>query len=669
MDSSSLVASAKPAGELASNAAEIDPAEKLRAAALSTLKRRKPPSAAVVSLPTRPAALRGSASASLDYGAADSSSSSLQQEQQLQEPTPTPSTQGLVRTKSSEEHGPPSREEGEISDSEMAVDDVVPSKPRLAKKRFMAASSAADRKSAVTNAMAPAVAVVPPERQEQSLLDRIGDQVDTNMSSQAQTRSPSPPKEASPEETYVIDAEHVRPGLESELCSGVKPISMYSFPPLIVTQEQYNTVKEIILDILGWGVAPEYLIDCGISPITLFYAFHELNLRLPQNLDLSTIPIYDPKTRSYIPQRQRRSSIRQAASARAEISLASRISHPLPAKPGSTAVAPVPVSPVTTKTPDVDLHNLEQERRRLLLLRRKNTQESKNNTGANSPTGSSPEQPTENSPKDATNDKPADKDVEMAPAVPAEVDEFLNSIGSGVSLPPADPPRFPSTTSSMDIDMDSANESLPPPPSTGDSILSFATAPPLSAVSSISEATVDSRNSNYMRRSPSLEAGSIASGGESSGSTSLDNRRAPKRPVASDFADYEPASKPIGHHHGANGHHSNGSSQPMRRIGSFAGISTMRRCIIDLSDSEDEDDEGNPAASSSSTVIKPITRPPVLSRQAGTTTPTTATPTPTPSALVEKEREIIAMREMIARREAIRSRKMVNLFLLRYLCN
>lgn len=38
-------------------------------------------------------------------------------------------------------------------------------------------------------------------------------------------------------------------------------------------------------DILGYGVPPEYLIDCELSNAMIYYVFSELNLRLPSNLE------------------------------------------------------------------------------------------------------------------------------------------------------------------------------------------------------------------------------------------------------------------------------------------------------------------------------------------------------------------------------------------------
>lgn len=63
---------------------------------------------------------------------------------------------------------------------------------------------------------------------------------------------------------------------------------------LLVTIDQLNTAKEIVLDLLGWGVAPEVLVDCGVSREAVFYTFTELNLRLPANLNTSGLVPFPP---------------------------------------------------------------------------------------------------------------------------------------------------------------------------------------------------------------------------------------------------------------------------------------------------------------------------------------------------------------------------------------
>lgn len=60
-----------------------------------------------------------------------------------------------------------------------------------------------------------------------------------------------------------------------------------------MTPAQYDIAKGLMLDLLGWGVPPEYLVNCGVSREIVYYAFVELNLRLPANLDLTGLPQLD----------------------------------------------------------------------------------------------------------------------------------------------------------------------------------------------------------------------------------------------------------------------------------------------------------------------------------------------------------------------------------------
>ncbi|KIY72000.1 hypothetical protein CYLTODRAFT_80088 [Cylindrobasidium torrendii FP15055 ss-10] len=78
-----------------------------------------------------------------------------------------------------------------------------------------------------------------------------------------------------PGRTNTIDEFHVRPGLA-------------------LSQSQYDACKDIVLDLLGWGVTPEYLAQCGLSREIIFFTFTELNLRLPANLDTTGLSPFDP---------------------------------------------------------------------------------------------------------------------------------------------------------------------------------------------------------------------------------------------------------------------------------------------------------------------------------------------------------------------------------------
>ena len=101
-----------------------------------------------------------------------------------------------------------------------------------------------------------------------------------------------------------------------------------------VTLEQYTTAKDIVLDLLGWGVAPEYLVDCGFSREIVYYVFSELNLRLPSNFDATGILPYPPTPEmvaswlgvSY-------DSSEQSSGKPASLRSRGSVSHPLPQKP------------------------------------------------------------------------------------------------------------------------------------------------------------------------------------------------------------------------------------------------------------------------------------------------------------------------------------------------
>jgi hypothetical protein len=61
-----------------------------------------------------------------------------------------------------------------------------------------------------------------------------------------------------------------------------------------VTLEELNQAKGLILDLLGWGLSPENLVEAGISKQCLVPCLRELKLRLPSNIDLSDVVFFDP---------------------------------------------------------------------------------------------------------------------------------------------------------------------------------------------------------------------------------------------------------------------------------------------------------------------------------------------------------------------------------------
>ncbi|TFK32259.1 hypothetical protein BDQ12DRAFT_728814 [Crucibulum laeve] len=53
----------------------------------------------------------------------------------------------------------------------------------------------------------------------------------------------------------------------------------------LLTPEELDRAKSLVLDLLGWGVEPEYLVYCGVSQPAIYKIFTDLRLRLPTNLD------------------------------------------------------------------------------------------------------------------------------------------------------------------------------------------------------------------------------------------------------------------------------------------------------------------------------------------------------------------------------------------------
>jgi hypothetical protein len=466
-----------------------------------------------------------------------------------------------------------------------------------------------------------------------------------------------------------------------------------------VTQDQYNTAKDIILDLLGWAVPPEYLLECNLSRQVIFYVFTELNLRLPSNLDITgLIPYPTPEMLALMPVPPSLSpqSLHSSSSAMpppsvipARASLAGRMSieridTDTPSPDRSPYIKAEPSSPSTTDLP-TSLHMIEQQRRQELLARKAVIASRKarqsDSAGLTAPS--------------------KDEDVDMA--APQSVDDFLKTIepvphpsagdnDDGNQASSAGTTRFLSPER-MDLDDTipglvgaSRNTfSFPTDPSSPQS-MSFpstvtATEPsPPTTLPSGSTTGADSLRNNSAQYDTTTSLDFTASYSSFDGDGAYLPRRATKRPVAADFVDFD--SGP-----GSSRGYSNGGSYPnplsRRKTGSFAGISGIRRCVIELSDSEDDGDgqvrgeyvgngdgrEYSPGLVPGSSARHPprLTATPAMSSSFGfvngntgqSTPPNTFTSTELGAAiLVEKEEEIKKMRQLIAQREELRLKKL-----------
>ncbi|KAJ4491496.1 hypothetical protein C8J55DRAFT_281873 [Lentinula edodes] len=585
-----------------------DAASSLRAAALLTLKsskRRKvnTDQAQSSTLPIRPAAFDNSVQ--LDYGQDDTetdiASSPPEKPSLNQQPPPS------IKIPEVDMEDGQVREEGEISDSE-ELPPVIAAASVQSKATTPSPTSnrPSPPKPSHNHHVPSSTFALKVETSSSSLLDRMS-AVPPGPSS----KSPQRVEVTNGEHTYFVDVDHVRPGLE-------------------MNQEQYDTAKDIVLDLLGWGVAPEYLVDCGLSREIVYYVFSELNLRLPQNLNTERIIPYTPSTLQGL----LRVPTRVSSPLGSDSDTPRPLGHPsLPPKPSfpgqdrSRDSMPKPAES-SVDTADVTvLLDMERQRRQELLAR-KAVQASRitRSMGSISPTSK---------PMDVD-----DKDVEMTgPSMtslaPSEsVDDFLRSIepvGAG-KMDVDEVPALASTSTPVLLEREK---------SIGHMVESPSSQTPLPTDEHLMSSVGASTSGEGSRRSSSSE--------DLSGTSNGLARRNGKRPVAADFVDFDAAPRD---RHG---------SGIKRSTGSFASISTMRRCVIDLSDSEGE-------ADGEDVQIKPATVPPGTTNSRYSTPPTSsaaaATPdfrTMSPAALAVKELEIQKMRQMIAEREQGRRMKLKKL--------
>ncbi|KAG2033786.1 hypothetical protein BDR03DRAFT_1014052 [Suillus americanus] len=666
----------------------VDPAQSLRAAALLSRKRRKVAVEQPPVLPQRPPVEQ---TLHLDYGQEDTATSSALFVNFPATETRAPSTSEEVPNPIPEIEDGQIREEGEISDTEEAAPPPRPTSPPPKFRRL-------ETSSKDTVASKP----VPTSPVESNIRHRPSPRLDSPFTSkpafESEIYQSPPPNFLHPfileTSTYRLDPGHVRPGLA-------------------MTEDQYNTAKDIILDLLGWGVPPEYLVDCGLSRHVVFYVFTEFNLRMPTNLDTSgLIPYPTPEMLSSIPASPSQ-SIRSSSSAmpppptipykeltspvavasdHSRGRLATRLGLHISSGGEPTDVKVEPTSPsAADSSSSHSLHMIEQQRRQELLAR-KAVFASRRAKQSDSPGGSSSR----------------DRDVEMSYVAPTEtVEDFLKSIPAvdsetaenGSNSPPLRPARY-SSPENMEVDQEFLGLVTPQSTSSAEPSAFYSADSDMSGVGGTISPVTDAPPLSGNSTAPSSDTYSGASSSTApadysnsttpilaSATTGYDinglQRRGTKRPVAADFVDFDhgPGTSRAS---SGNGYSSNGYTHPnllRRNTGSFAGVSGMRRCVIELSDSEDDGDgEGTgdtgPHDGPSSYSPMVFARPP---RFSGNGTPISSNSfangegrsTPlnlhlsnsnasgmSPAALVEKEEEIKRMRQMIAQREELRQKKL-----------
>ena len=380
--------------------------------------------------------------------------------------------------------------------------------------------------------------------------------------------------------------------------------------------------------------------------------------------DTAGIPQYSPEFLESLFESQRPTEQPDAASSmsRMEEQPVKRADKPADAPSGSTSVAstiPASGSP--------SLLDIEQQRRRELLAR-KAVIASRKGKQPQTLALRTPSPQSTNASSATTPFKDVDMtSVEIAPA--ATVDDFLNSIGPNqpttIHKPSESPPPRKAESDGMDIDeipglggiwpSEELTELVVEPPPTPVPASAPSTSPQLpNTPNSIGTPTGPLSSGES---TPLLPEPSIAS-----------QRRGAKRPVAADFVDAERSHTYSYYPSFSNGQSQTYPSHANRKIGGFAGITSTRRCVIDLSDSEDEDYSEDTDA--------PQLRSLLSSRHGSFNSyfavngqfSTTNTPPPpggnslSSATLLEKELEIKRMREMIAQKERVRLQKLVGVY-------
>ncbi|KAI0084814.1 hypothetical protein BDY19DRAFT_969328 [Irpex rosettiformis] len=631
---------------------DVDPAL-LRARALSTLK--KPKVTAPKGVDSAPKPLRRPAaydySIQLNYGTEEPSLGAFSVASSVAGPSSAARSSPPPSTSSMDVDDEQTREEGEISDSEAG-----PSIKR-----------ASTPPKAVPAKPQPTILNLPMKPTSSPL-------VASSSLPKAETKGHSTPEISSRDmNTSALPLRHFTPS-EHEVDI---PDDFQVRPGLRMTEDQYNTAKDLILDLLGWGVPPEYFVEYGLSREILYFVFLELNLRLPTNLDVSGLPPPpSPRTVRYsspepisppVPTFNRPRSLSAAVVRQAQ-------GHPsLPQKPrtsqgtpigegvlfSATAAPfiPVPGNSMTQETPNTI--DIELQRKQELLARKAVLASRKSKQTAVPTPGFSTHSTLEARLSDP-------KLSDAASTVPKQaVDDFLKSIGSIDSPAP--------TPLNQDNDMD-VDGPIPGLTSTLPTPAWLAPSPQLSEVRSLSASTSGIFPSgpevNMLSQRPSMDRDMLDRSQSRSDEKSdfsepqtrepsLGPKRGTKRPVASDFVDADPG--PSRSYYSGYRDYYSGHSYPSRaRPQSFAGIPTLRRMVIHLSDtSDDEDDEDAPPCEASQSHAP---RRPQLPTYIATTTSSPIVGTPnqaiTPAALQEKEEEIKRMKEKIAQRERARMEKL-----------
>jgi hypothetical protein len=370
----------------------------------------------------------------------------------------------------------------------------------------------------------------------------------------------------------------------------------------------------------------------------VFYVFDELDLRLPQNLDITGLIPYAPdavlafRHSTLMPPPPLPESIRRSVSGS---SLASSSTLTDPRQKRLTPPLAVLSPPSSTGSPTAgDLHDMERQRRQELMARKavQASRKLKQMASTDVITTGAP---------------PINQDLEMMSAVPTEtVDDFLNSIGHIPSTGSTPGPTAQEEGAEMDVDdipgLGIVHQDGPHTQSCP-VVSEFIPKSPMEFV-----ATHTPPSDLVATFDLGLTMVDVSTSEASTPDVHGFQRRGAKRPVAADFVDFD--SVPRGNGSGNGREHANGYPLTRRRTGG-ANFTNLRpvKCVIDLSDSEGDDAGGDVHRGRTKHGNYSLAASPGPTRPPGNMSP---------AVLMEKELEILRMKQLIAQREQSRLKKL-----------
>lgn len=181
---------------------------------------------------------------------------------------------------------------------------------------------------------------------------------------------------------------------------------------------EYDAAKDIVLDLLGWGVPPQYLVSCGLSNELVFYVFTDLRLRLPPNLNIRDVSHDGDRSASRSPTPGDSPSGNPLVSRIGDL-VGDVLPQPPVSPDGGSHSTSLTTTSVTVPTPTAEeLEDMERRRREELLARKKAVLASRKVKHS-----------MDDNPTIAPASGETDVDIEMGPPAPSEtVENFLKSI-------------------------------------------------------------------------------------------------------------------------------------------------------------------------------------------------------------------------------------------------